>query len=299
MYPSATAFFVKRGDVALAVRTLPAQCLPHERLAPMLLLHGHPQSMAMWHLVALELSMRRDVVMMDLRGYGDSDRPATEAGDDAYSKRAMALDSLAVMSALGHSCFDVLAHDRGARVAHRLALDHPAAAARLMLLDIAPTLAMYERTTEAFARAYWHWFFLIQANGYPEAVINADPLAYLRACMGSRRADGLAVFSPAALAEYQRCIQHVGSARSITADYRASAGVDLEHDRADRLAGHQLSQPVHVLWGEHGAVGNNFDVLGLWRECAAKVSGRSLACSHYIAEEQPTALLKECAIFFN
>lgn len=303
LYPQARACFIAHGDVALAVRVLrAAHPSKNAQAKPMLLLHGHPQSMAMWHRVASGLAESREVVMMDLRGYGDSDRPASGADDVAYSKRVMAQDAVVVMGALGHARFDVLAHDRGARVAHRLALDHPSAVQRLMLLDIAPTLAMYRHTDEAFAKAYWHWFFLIQANGYPEAVIDADPVAYLRACMGSRRADGLAMFAPEALAEYERCIRISGSARGITADYRASAGIDLQHDRADQGAGRRLTQPLRVLWGELGAVGSNFDVLGLWRERAfdpSQINGRALPCSHYIAEEQPQSLLAECQQFFN
>ena len=266
--------------------------------APLLLLHGHPQSHAMWHRVAPALAQEFSVVMMDLRGYGDSDRPQPGAGSSAYAKREMALDALAVMQARGFSRFKVLAHDRGARVAHRLACDHPQAVERLMLLDIAPTLAMYERTSLAFAQAYWHWFFLIQPPPLPEALIESDPVRYLRSVMGSRHA-GLAAFAPEALAQYERCIRIEGTARGICGDYRASAGVDLEHDRADLVAARLLAQPLRVLWGEHGAVGRCFDVLQLWRERAAQVTGRSLPCGHYIAEEAPPLLLDEAFSFFR
>lgn len=263
---------------------------------PLLLLHGHPQTQAMWHHVAPALAQRHHVVLMDLRGYGDSGRPRAEG--DTYAKREMARDALAVMQALGHPRFQVLAHDRGARVAHRLAADWPQAVDRLMLLDIAPTLAMYRDTSEAFARAYWHWFFLIQPPPLPEALIASDPVRYLRCVMGARHA-GLQAFAPEALAEYERCIALPGSADAICADYRASAGVDLMHDRADREAGRRLAQPLRVLWGEHGAVGRCFDVLTLWRECADQVSGRSLPCGHYLAEEAPDAVLAEALDFFQ
>ena len=196
---------------------------------PLLLLHGFPQTHAMWHRVARQLAPHFRLVLPDLRGYGDSGRPPAGEGSAAYAKREMAQDAVALMRHLGHERFGVLAHDRGARVAHRLALDHPEAVARLMLLDIAPTLAMYEGTTEAFARGYWHWFFLIQPAPRPERFIEADPLAYLREGMG-RAGD---FFEPAAWAEYERCIQRPGTAAAICADYRASAGIDLEHDRAD------------------------------------------------------------------
>ncbi len=265
---------------------------------PLLLLHGHPQSMAMWHRVAPKLAHGFTVVLMDVRGYGDSSRPAPDAQHLAHSKREMALDALAVMQHLGFDHFGVLAHDRGARVAHRLAADHPEAVSRLMLLDIAPTLAMYTQTSEAFARAYWHWFFLIQPPPLPEALIASDPVRYVRSVMGARHA-GLAAFDAAALADYERCAALPGTATSICEDYRASATIDLEHDRADVAAGRLLCMPLHVLWGEHGAVGRCFDVLSLWRERAHQVSGHSLPCGHYLAEEMPEAVLAEALSFFK
>ena len=210
----------------------------------------------------------------------------------------MALDAVAAMKACGFDRYQVLAHDRGARVAHRLAVDHPHAVERLMLLDIAPTLAMYERTTEAFARAYWHWFFLIQPPPLPEALIESDAPRYVRSVMGKRHA-GLDAFAPEALAEYERCVSIPGSAQGMCADYRASAGIDLVHDREDIAAGRRLTQPLRVLWGEHGVVAKCFDVLPLWRERADNVTGRSLPCGHYIAEEAPQLLLEETLSFFR
>ena len=265
---------------------------------PLLLLHGHPQSSAMWHRVAPGLAKRFRLVAMDLRGYGDSGRPAAGEGSVAYSKREMALDALHVMRTLGHGRFQVLAHDRGARVAHRLAADHPDAVERMLLLDIAPTLAMYENTSRAFATAYWHWFLLVQPPPLPEALIESDPVRYVRSVMGARHA-GLGAFDPAALAEYERCVAIPGTARGICGDYRASAGIDLEHDRTDIAAGRRLAQPLRVLWGEHGAVGRNFDVLALWRERAQDVGGAALPCGHYIAEEAPQLLLREAEAFFR
>lgn len=266
--------------------------------APLLLLHGHPQSHVMWHQVAPQLAEKFNVVMMDLRGYGDSGRPHADESHLAYSKREMALDALAVMQHFGFDRFKVLAHDRGARVAHRLAADTPGAVERLMLLDIAPTLAMYQNTTEAFAKAYWHWFFLIQPPPLPEALIDSDPVRFVRSMMGKRHA-GLAAFAPEALAEYERCAQIAGSGHSIAEDYRASASIDLEHDRADVSIGRKVSQPLRVLWAEQGIVGKCFDVLALWRERAEQVSGREVACGHYIAEELPAELLAEAFDFFR
>ena len=264
--------------------------------APLLLLHGHPQTHAMWHRVAPRLAEHFTVVMMDLRGYGDSARVASDPQHTPYSKRAMALDAMAVMQHYGFNHFQVLAHDRGARVAHRLAADHPEAVKRLMLLDIAPTLAMYTNTSQAFATAYWHWFFLIQPPPLPEALIESDPVRYVRSVMGKRHA-GLAAFSPQALTEYERCAQIPGTALAICEDYRASNTIDLAHDRVDIAGDKTLSQPVHVLWGEHSAVGQCFDVLALWRERAGEVTGLSFPCGHYIAEEAPELLL-HCALDF-
>ncbi len=265
---------------------------------PLLLLHGHPQSMAMWHKVLPALVARHRVVLMDLRGYGDSSRPGADAEHLNHSKREMALDAIAVMRAHGFERFDVLAHDRGARVAHRLAADHPQAVRRLMLLDIAPTLSMYENTSEAFARAYWHWFALVQPAPLPEALIDSDPSRYVRSVMGGRHA-GLAPFTPEALTEYERCAAIAGTGTSICEDYRASAGIDLEHDRADVVAGHRLMQPLRVLWGEHGAVGRCFDVLALWRERATHVTGEALPCGHYLAEELPEQVAAQALNFFQ
>ena len=266
--------------------------------APLLLLHGHPQTHAMWHRVAAQLAQRFRVVLMDLRGYGDSARPAAGEASAVYSKREMALDALHVMRSLGHDRFQVLAHDRGARVAHRLALDHPDAVQRMLLLDIAPTLPMYRQTSEAFARAYWHWFFLIQPPPLPEALIESDPVRYVRSVMGARHA-GLSAFAPQALAEYERCARIPGTAASVCADYRAGAGIDLRHDQQDADAGRKLAQPLRVLWGEHGAVGRCFDVPALWAAAATDFTGRSLPCGHYIAEEAPELLLDETFAFLR
>jgi len=263
---------------------------------PLLLLHGHPQTHAIWHRVAPRLAEHFTVVACDLRGYGDSSKPQGAPDHANYSKRAMAADMVAVMQSLGFASFRVLAHDRGARVAHRLAQDHPQAVERMALLDIAPTLAMYEQTSDTFARAYWHWFFLIQPAPLPERLIEADPAAYVRDVMGKRSA-GLAPFDPRALAEYQRCLALPGTAHGICEDYRAAATIDLEHDRFDRDAGKRLALPLMVLWGEQGVVGRCFDPLKEWQRVAADVQGGALPCGHYIAEEAPDMLLERVLPF--
>jgi len=265
---------------------------------PLLLLHGHPQTHVIWHKVAGELARHFTVVATDLRGYGDSDKPAGLPDHANYSKRTMAADQMAVMRSLGFERFRVLAHDRGGRVAHRLALDHPQAVEKLVTLDIAPTLAMYAQTSEAFARAYWHWFFLIRPAPFPETLIEADPDLYLRQTMGTRSA-GLAPFTEAALAEYLRCLKLPGAAHGLCEDYRASAGIDLEHDRADADAGRQVECEMLALWGADGAVGKCFQPLEEWRKVARRVTGHALPSGHYIAEEVPEQLLAEVLPFLR
>ena len=265
---------------------------------PLLALHGHPQTHAIWHRVAPVLAEHFTLVLADLRGYGDSAKPAGEADHGNYSKRTMARDMVRLMQALGHPRFDVLAHDRGARVAHRLGMDHAQAVGRMVLLDIAPTLAMYEQTHEAFARAYWHWFFLIQDAPLPERLIEADPGAYLREVMG-RRGAGLSPFDARALAEYERALRLPGAAHAMCEDYRAAAGIDLEHDRADRAAGRRLGMPLLVLWGAQGVVQRCFAPLEEWRRVADDVQGGPLPCGHYIAEEAPAELLARALPFLR
>jgi haloacetate dehalogenase len=264
----------------------------------LLLLHGHPQTHVMWHKLWPALTARFTCIAADLRGYGDSEKP--QGGDDhhGYSKRVMAQDLAALMTHLGHDRFQVLAHDRGARVAHRLALDHAARVERMMLLDIAPTLDMYEQTTRGFAQAYFHWFFLIQPAPLPDRMVEADPVFYIRSVMGGRHA-GLAPFTDDALAEYERCARKTGWAYAICEDYRASAGIDLDHDREGRAAGEKVQCPLRVLWGAKGVVARHFDVLGLWQAVATDVDGHAVDCGHYLAEEAPDLLLPEVLAFFQ
>jgi haloacetate dehalogenase len=255
---------------------------------PLLLLHGYPQTHAIWHRAAAALARHFTVVATDLRGYGDSHRPASDATHAPYSKRAMAAEQRQVMQALGHERFHLVGHDRGGRVAHRLALDHPGAVQTLTVLDIAPTLHMYEHTTEAFARAYYHWFFLIRPAPLPETLIGGAPDAFLSAHM-ARTPAGLEIFDPRALAEYRRHFRNPAMLHGSCEDYRASAGIDLDHDRASLDT--RLAMPLLALWGAQGAVGRCFDVLAAWRERAADVRGEALPCGHYIPEEQPDALV--------
>ncbi|RDV00004.1 alpha/beta fold hydrolase [Trinickia dinghuensis] len=265
---------------------------------PLLLLHGHPQTHRIWDRCVERLAKHFTVVATDLRGYGRSGKPASDNTHAPYSKRTMAADQVAVMRHFGFERFFVCAHDRGARVAHRMALDHPDAVERMMLLDIAPTLAMYEATDRAFATAYFHWFFLIQPHPLPETLIGADPEAYVKGVMGNRHA-GLAPFEPDALREYCDALCSPGAVHAMCEDYRASATIDLEHDRADLERGRKIGCPLRVLWGGEGVVARCFDPLREWQRVARDVSGRALPCGHYIPEEAPDALIAEIHDFFE
>jgi haloacetate dehalogenase len=272
--------------------TLNARVSDERSKPPLLLLHGHPQTHLIWHRVAPKLAEHFTLVAVDLRGYGDSDKPASDASVNhaPYSKRVMAQDMVSVMQTLGFARFKVLAHDRGARVTHRMLVDHPTVVERATLLDISPTLAMYEQTDMEFARAYFHWFFLIQREPLPETMIEANPEFFIEKMMGNRLA-GLAAFAPEALAEYRRCIHLPGIAHAICEDYRAAATIDLEHDRADRDAGRKVLQPLQVLWGQNGIIEKCFKPLDDWARVAVDVRGGSVPCGHYIPEEAPEALL--------
>jgi len=265
--------------------------------APMLLVHGFPQTHAIWHRVAPRLATRFSLVMPDLRGYGDSAKPPTTEDHSPYSKRAMARDLVELMRSLGHDRFHLCGHDRGGRVAHRLTLDHPEAVERLMVLDIAPTRTMYERTTMDFARAYYHWFFLIQPAPLPERLIAAEPLFYLRAKLGGWGSGGTGLFDGRALAEYERCFTPA-AIHAMCEDYRASASIDLEHDRADE--DRRVECPLHVLWGERGVVHRLFSPLADWRAKArGPVTGRTTPGGHFIPEESPELLGDEMLAFFG
>jgi haloacetate dehalogenase len=264
--------------------------------APLLLLHGYPQTHAMWHKIAPLLARRFSVVMPDLRGYGDSDKPP--GGDDhaAYSKRRMAQDQTDVMRALGHRRFQAVGHDRGGRVLHRLCLDHPESVERAALLDIGPTASMYGRSDKAFASAYFHWFFLIQPQALPERLIGADPDYWLQRMLGAWSGSE-DVFSPEALAEYRRTFRDPATIHATCEDYRAAAGIDLEHDSAD--ADKKVTCPLLVLWGERGVVGRMFDPLALWAEKGNDVRGNPLPGGHFLAEETPRETLAALDAFLR
>ncbi|MBK7658129.1 MAG: alpha/beta hydrolase [Betaproteobacteria bacterium] len=264
---------------------------------PLLLLHGYAQTHALWHKVAPRLARRFTVVAADLRGYGDSGKPATDANHEPYSKREMAKDAVALMAHLGHGRFALAGHDRGARVSHRLVADHPQAVTRVALLDIAPTLAMYERTDMAFARAYWHWFFLIQKAPIPETMIGHDPAGYLAFKMRDRGM-GADPFDPRAWAEYVRCFTPE-AIHATCEDYRAAATIDLEHDRADRDAGRKVECPLLALWGSRGVIEKCYDALAEWRRVATHVRGKSLPSGHYLPEEVPDLVADEFETFFS
>lgn len=264
--------------------------------SPVLLLHGYPETHAMWHKVAPPLARDYTVVCPDLRGYGDSSKPKGIPGHANYSKRAMALDMVEAMEALGFLKFHVVGHDRGGRVGHRMARDHGRRVRTLTVLDISPTLKMYQRTDMSFARAYYHWFFLIQKEPLPERLLAGHVPWYILGRLG-RGKSGLKHFDKRAVAEYVRAFRDPRTIHATCEDYRAAATIDLVHDRKDLRK--KLQMPLLALWGKHAVVEALFDCLADWREVAADVRGRPLACGHFIPEEKPKELLAELRRFLE
>ncbi|MGV3494970.1 MAG: alpha/beta fold hydrolase [Ramlibacter sp.] len=289
----------ERSEHALPQGTIHARTGGRADGPALLLLHGFPQSHVMWHRVARALQDRFFLVLPDLRGYGDSMKPRGDADHANYSKRVMAQDMVDLMDRLGRSDFFLCGHDRGARVAHRLCLDHPGRVRRLALVDIAPTLDMYAATDMAFARAYYHWFHLIQPAPLPERMIGGDARFYLHTKLGGWGAGGLGHLEPQAVAEYERCFCRAESIHAACEDYRASAGIDLEHDRASRAAGERIACDTLVLWGERGLIGRMFEPLALWQaQCAGQVTGQALPAGHFIPEELPAQTADALRGFF-
>lgn len=261
---------------------------------PLVLLHGYPQTSAMWHAIAPELAMHYQVICPDLRGYGRSLKPPTGADHSPYSKRAMAGDVLALMDHLGHDRFRIGAHDRGGRVAHRLSADHPERVIALSVLDIAPTREMYRDAKSGFAHAYWHWYWLTLPQPFPETLIAADPDFFWLSKCGAGKA-GLSPFVQQALDEYLTSFAMPDAIHGACEDYRAAATIDLDHDDADKT---KLQMPLLALWGSDGVIEAHFDCLALWRERADNVDGWALDGGHYLAEENPAAVLEAWLPFF-
>jgi haloacetate dehalogenase len=276
------------GDVSLRVRQGGSG-------APLLLLHGHPQTHVMWHLIAPDLARRFTVVAPDLRGYGDSSKPVTTADHEPYSKRAMGRDLVALMQRLGFDRFFVAGHDRGGRVAYRMALDHPERVIKLAVLDIIPTGEHFRRADASFALGYWHWFFLAQPHPFPELVIGADPDTFY---LNRRGPDSHRIFTDDALAEYRRSWNNPATIHAMCEDYRAAATFDFALDEAERGI-RRIECPLLALWGEQNHLHTWYDVLAVWRDWADDVRGRALPCGHFLPEEAPEATLAELMTFFT
>jgi haloacetate dehalogenase len=251
---------------------------------PMLMLHGYPQTHAMWNKIAPRLAEDFTVVCPDLRGYGDSGKVEGDPEHMNYSKRVMAQDQVDVMKQLGFDQFYLVGHDRGGRVSHRLTKDHPDSVLKLITLDIIPTRTMFQIVDKDFATNTYHWFFLIQPFDFPEKVIGADPESYAGRGF-SRVKDADTVFTPEALADYLRCFNNPGTIHAVCEDYRAGATIDLVHDDAD--FDQKINCPMLAMWSSTGFVGRTQDVLKIWQDYATDVTGQSLTCGHYIAEEMP------------
>lgn len=263
---------------------------------PLLLLHGYPQSHVMWRKVAPALAERFTVVVTDLRGYGDSGKPAGDDRHEAYSKRKMAADQVNVMAALGFGKFQVAGHDRGGRVTHRMCLDHPDRVERACVMDIVPTHTIFANLNTKVAYGYYHWLFLSQPYDLPERLIGADPEYYLRRKLGHWSA-GMEGFDDEAMAEYLRCFSDPATIHASCEDYRAAIGIDLEHDEADFDA--RIQCPLLVLWGAKGLMHRNYDVLETWRAKALAPEGGAVDCGHFLPEEAPEETLARMQAFFR
>jgi haloacetate dehalogenase len=265
---------------------------------PLLLLHGNPQTHVMWHAVAPELAKDFTVICPDLRGYGRSLKPPATADHAPYAKKAMARDMVEVMAHYGHTRFRVGSHDRGARVAHRLAIDFPERVERLAVLDIVPTIEHFERADMKFGLGYYHWFWFAQPHPFPENLISASAEPWFM--VHTSRGGPSDFFHPEALADYLACARNPQMIRGMCEDYRAAASIDLEHDRASRTAGDKVRCPVMALWGAKGPVGRWYDPLAIWRQyCTENVTGSEVASGHYLAEEAPADVLKHFRAFFR
>jgi haloacetate dehalogenase len=270
---------------------------------PVLLLHGFPQNHTMWHRMAPALARDHTVIAADLRGYGDSSRPDSGMDHGGYSFRAMAADQVELMAQLGFERFAVVGHDRGARVTHRMALDHPKAVDRLALLDILPTAYVYSHVDRRLATAYYHWFLFIQPFDLPERLIAADPTWYLHRLLGGW-GSGLDVHDPAALSDYERCFADPDTRHAMLEDYRAGASIDLVHDAASEASGQRITAPLLLLWGGSGVVGGGPEhPLDIWRSRAADptlVTGRPLAdTGHFVVDERADETLAELEGFLG
>ena len=266
---------------------------------PLLLLHGNPQTHAMWHLVAPELAKNFTVIAADIRGYGFSEKPPASADHAAYSKREMGKDVVGLMRGLGFEHFAIVSHDRGARLAHRVALDHAAHVQKLCVMDIVPTLHHFEHADMEFALGYYHWFWLAQPHPGPERVIEQDVELWFD-IHTSREPKDRSFFHPAARADYLAALRLPGTVRAICEDYRAATRIDLEHDRASRAAGEKITCPLLALWGAKGKIGQWYAPLEVWRSYASgPVSGHAISSGHYLAEEAPEEVLTALADFLS
>lgn len=265
---------------------------------PVLLLHGYPQTHVCWHRVAPLLAQHYTVVCADLRGYGDSSKPVGLADHSNYAKRAMALDMVELMASLGFDRFHLVGHDRGGRVSHRLAADHPERVHTLTVLDISPTLRMFESTNMAFAKAYYHWFLMLQPPPLPEQMLAGQVPFNILGRVGREEPD-LSQFSEEAVCEYVRCYADPAAIHASCEDYRAAGSIDLEHDRADRAAGRKLTMPLLALWGAEAVVGTMFNCLEDWQQVAENVTGRAMPSGHFVPEEAPRETLAEIEKFLR
>lgn len=267
---------------------------------PLLLLHGFPQTLHIWHRVAPQLTDEWTVVLLDLRGYGSSSKPGGDVSQ--YAKSAMARDCVVAMESLGYESFYLCGHDRGGRVGHKLCVDYPERVVKAMFLDICPTLAMYEATDFEFAKAYFHWFFLVQRTPLPETMILGNPRQVTESFMGGRQGEGLKIFDEHCFEQYVKNLSDPDTVHAMCQDYRAAATLDMDEQKRDLAEGRHIKCPLRVLWGQHGVVEKCFDAISEWRkvtETGVSVDGYAVDSGHYIPEQAPHELLSAIREFFS
>lgn len=291
MFDGLTRHEVRREGVDLAVWSVGEG-------TPVVLLHGYPQSSYMWRELVPGLAGDHRLILLDLRGYGRSSAPASDPGDAIYSKRAMAADVATALDVLGIDRAHLVGHDRGGRVVHRFCLDYPELVGTAAVLDIVPTAHMFTHVDRAMADSYFHWFFLTRGGGLPEALLRADPGAWIRSRLIGRHGPGFE-FPPDAVAEYLAAFNRPGVIEATCADYRAAATVDLVHDEADRRAGRRIEAPLLAGWGTRSYVGTHFDVTRVWQEWARTVIPAPIDADHYVAEENPMQTMQALRSFWS
>lgn len=282
----------------VAVNDVEIACVTAGEGEPILMLHGFPQTMALWSRIAPSLVARGyRVVCADLRGYGASSKPPAQTDLANYGFRTMALDQLELMRTLGHECFHLVGHDRGARTAHRLALDHPGAVASVTLMDIVPTAVMLTDLRKEVAQSYWHWFFLAQPQPFPEKIIQTNPDFFFETCLFGWGNAGAEDFDAHQLAAYRESWRDAATITGFCNDYRATLAVDLANDLADQ--GRRILAPAQILYGASGAMAKHYDLPATWLDRCTSMESAAIPGGHFFPDSAPDELVKHVSAFLS